>query len=811
MTFSLSSSFRRASLGLLSLAIAGLLWAPMAHATGNALSCTNNDTFPCGDFTEYQFTKVPSVFKFQARVSQAKLPIGKGVFSEVIVNVNEGSKTKCIEKFQNVEVRDSVLNLEIGLNMSCEFDELLAKSAGGLALQVCLGSANSCLKPIELASVPYAVKSSFSFRAGEAGTSEEAAVSHYTYRAAADRNLLTNDSLGTGYFDFVSFGGSKNGFLTWTPIATPDTHNLTISGRDPGSAEGTMHQLDELTLDSALTTVNDDLSVNGDQTNTGALNVKSTLGVAGKTTLQVTEVQEALTTLKPVTMKDKLMVDSGNSAAHVLDSTGLTINGDVTTHGSTELGGPLLIDGTLALQQAAYLSDIVTMRPADSQQSGAGVAALQLSEQNGQYVLHLGSSTSNGLGSASSVEVGTPLTATQGIQVLGSEASVFKGDVEFRGKVRFIGGDVDFKSAGNVQEKEGSSVAGGAAGGAGASLGEWSFSGLYLQNNGHALFQASGNGQDVTALGKLHVSGQTHTNGLIVHTSDTSFETPTTFKAQALFQGQVNISAPEDTDVMVALQRKAPGKLQIAPAGVTHLSIESPTVFTGTGTTTLFNGNARIDKVLTVVKTLAAQSDLTVGTAVDGWRLQAGASGLEHTAGENNAYQSVLRVNGGTTVDINPNGATTGFISGTRVFGPLFAKGESTFESGVTVRDQQEDVALFTQSQARFYKEALFDDGATVKVNMSGDVKEALKVSAAGVSLGLSDAGTVTSVTGTFQANGAATFQQGIGGSGLLDVKANTQSCKNEAELCKSGYFSIGALSDGQGGVVNRCCKLELQ
>lgn len=811
MKFSLSSSFRRASFGLLSLAIAGLLWMPIAHA--GALTCTNNDTFPCGDFTEYQFTKVPSVFKFQARVSQAKLPIGKGVFSEVIVNVKEGSTTKCIEKFQNVEVRDSVLNLEIGLNMSCEFDELLAKSAGGLALQVCLGSTNSCLKAIELASVPYAVKSSFSFRAGEAGTSEEAAVSHYTYRAAADRDLLLNDTLGTGYFDFVSFGGSKDGFLTWTPINTPNDHNLTISGRVPGSTTGTMHRLDKLTLDSALTTVNEELVVAGDQTNEKSLNVTTTLGVAGKTTLQVTEVEQTLTTRKPVTMEDTLMVHATGGKLHVLDDTGLTVNGHVTTHGATHLGGQLTIDGPLVVQQAAYLSNLVTMRPANanSQQSLAGVAALQLDEQNGQYVLHLGSSTSGGLGSASSVEVGTPLTATQGIEVQGIKDSVFYGPVEFRGKVKFVGGDVDFKSAGNVQEKEGSSVVGGAAGGGGASLGDWSFGTQTLQNNGYEIFQASGSGQDVTALGGLYVSGQTTTNGLRVHTSATSFETPTTFHGEALFHGQVNVSAPEDPSVMVALQRKAPGELQIAAAGVDQLSIDSPTVFTGTGTTTIFNGNARIDKVLTVVKTLAAQSDLTVGTAGDGWRLQAGASGLEHTAGENNAYQSVLRVNGGTTVDINPNGATTGFISGTRVFGPLLAKGESTFESGVTVRDQQEAVALFTQSQARFYKEALFDDGATVKVNMSGDVKEALKVSAAGVSLGLSDAGTVTSVSGTFQANGAATFQQGIGGSGLLDVKANTQSCKNEAELCKSGYFSIGALSDGQGGVLNRCCKLELQ
>ena len=810
MKFSLNSSLRRVSVGLLSLAIAGLVWMPVSHA--NELVCSNNDTFPCGDFTEFQFTKVPSVFKFQARVSQAKLPIGKGVFSEVIVNVNEGSTTKCIEKFQNVEVRDSVLNLEIGLNMSCEFDELLAKSAGGLALQVCLGSANSCLKPIELASVPYAVKSSFSFRAGEAGTSEEAAVSHYAYRAAADRDLLLNDTLGTGYFDFVSFDGSKDGFLTWTPIASTD-FNLTIGGRSPSGTEGTLEELGNLTLHSELTTVGGELVVEGNQTSKGTLSVEETLNVDGKTTLKVTEIQNTLTAQENVLVEKTLTVHGSQGAGHhhTLDQNGLTINGSVMTHGDTSLGGALHVDGALSVESDAYLSDRVTMRPSDSDQSGAGVTALQLTHEGGEYLLRLGSATVDGLESASSVQVDTSLNATQGIQVGGTASSVFNGDVEFRGKVRFIGGDIDFKSAGNVEEKEGSSVAGGAAGGAGASLGDWSFSGLYLQNNGHALFQASGSGQDVTALGGLTVNGQTSTNGIRVHTGSATFESEATFQATALFQGQVAVSGPEDSEAMIALQRAAPGELQIAPAGVTKLSVDSPTVFTGTGTTTVFNGNAQIDHVLTVVKTLAAQSDLTVGSANDGWRLQAGANGLEHTAGDANTYQSVLRVNGGNTIDINPNGATTGFISGTRVFGPLFANGESTFESGVTVRDQQQDVALFSQSQARFYKEALLDDGATVKVSVGGDVKEALKVSPSGVSLGLSDAGTVTSVSGTFQANGAATFQQGIGGSGLLDVRANEASCKNEAGLCSTGYFSIGAQSDGNGGVQNRCCKLELQ
>ena len=306
------------------------------------------------------------------------------------------------------------------------------------------------------------------------------------------------------------------------------------------------------------------------------------------------------------------------------------------------------------------------------------------------------------------------------------------------------------------------------------------------------------------------MSGTTSTSGLKVHTSPSSFETKTTFQGEALFQNQVNVSAPEDPSTMVALQRKAPGELQIAPAGVDQLTIETTTTFTGTGNTTVFNGSAQVDNVLSVLETLAAQGDITVGSAENGWLLEAGVDGIQHTAGDNNDYQSVIRVNGGSTVDINPNGFTTGFVGGTQVFGPLFAKGLTTFEAGVSVNDEQNDVALFNKDQARFYKEALFDDGATVMVSVDGDAKEALKVSAAGVSLGLNEPGTVTSVSGIFQANGAATFQLGLGGAGLLAVKAATDTCVTTTELCDTGYVSFGSQMTG-GQLANKCCKLELQ
>ncbi|MCU0664075.1 MAG: hypothetical protein MUC50_17330 [Myxococcota bacterium] len=88
---------------------------------------------------ESKFEKVPAVFKFQSRVSQGKIPLGDVTFDKIIVNVKSGSATVCSETFSKVRVLDSVLNLEIGRNMTnCDLDSVIAKTTG-LKFQVCLG------------------------------------------------------------------------------------------------------------------------------------------------------------------------------------------------------------------------------------------------------------------------------------------------------------------------------------------------------------------------------------------------------------------------------------------------------------------------------------------------------------------------------------------------------------------------------------------------------------------------------------------------------------------------------------------------
>ena len=95
-----------------------------------ALELHADDSFSCRDETgrectfqlqDNQIQKVPPVFKFQSRISQAKFPVGNAEFSQLVIKVEtvEG-RVVCQEQFSKVKVRDSVLNLEIGRMMTCK-------------------------------------------------------------------------------------------------------------------------------------------------------------------------------------------------------------------------------------------------------------------------------------------------------------------------------------------------------------------------------------------------------------------------------------------------------------------------------------------------------------------------------------------------------------------------------------------------------------------------------------------------------------------------------------------------------------------
>ena len=67
-------------------------------------------------------TPIRPKMSYQTRISQSELPILEGlVYSLTVkyVELNDGSD--CEEKFQNVRILDSVLNLELGQNAACDF------------------------------------------------------------------------------------------------------------------------------------------------------------------------------------------------------------------------------------------------------------------------------------------------------------------------------------------------------------------------------------------------------------------------------------------------------------------------------------------------------------------------------------------------------------------------------------------------------------------------------------------------------------------------------------------------------------------
>jgi len=223
---------------------ATLIAVPVA---AQEISCDNTSEYPCGyQLRNIELQKVPPIFKFQSRVSQAKLPIGEGLFQTVLVKVLRGTKVLCVEEFKSVQVVNSVLNLEIGQNMSCEIDSVIAENTD-LAFQICLGGPESCLKPIELAATPYAVKASYATIAQQAHNANTAGQAHYAHRLTADRDLFLRKKLGTGYFDFYTHAVKAatglyteeeyqefedGGFIQWTPVRNRDAKTVVVSAKD---------------------------------------------------------------------------------------------------------------------------------------------------------------------------------------------------------------------------------------------------------------------------------------------------------------------------------------------------------------------------------------------------------------------------------------------------------------------------------------------------------------------------------------------------------------------------------------------------
>lgn len=216
---------------------------------------------------------VSATFKFQTRVSQAKLPVGEAVFDSVFVNLvdNVNNQVVCAERLDNVQVRDSVMNLEIGRGFPCILSDEIARR-DDLSFQICIKNPDNCLTPIALSTVPYAIKSNYALQSQQAEQANFANQSNYAHRISADYNLLTTPAIGDGFYDFHTPLGSQTstlsgspavngGYMKWTPVDFSNDRTLNICA---GTAAGGLTDLTELNLYAANTHVRQLLEVDAD-------------------------------------------------------------------------------------------------------------------------------------------------------------------------------------------------------------------------------------------------------------------------------------------------------------------------------------------------------------------------------------------------------------------------------------------------------------------------------------------------------------------------------------------------------------------
>ena len=81
-----------------------------------------------------QIQRVPSVFRFQTKIAQRKLPSGDEVLPKLSVIIARDDEALCVERFEAVQVQDHILNLEIGRDIDCELAEVLAEVEDGLGI-----------------------------------------------------------------------------------------------------------------------------------------------------------------------------------------------------------------------------------------------------------------------------------------------------------------------------------------------------------------------------------------------------------------------------------------------------------------------------------------------------------------------------------------------------------------------------------------------------------------------------------------------------------------------------------------------------
>ena len=327
-------------------------------ALGSEIACKHPATgLPCAYQLEtVALTPVPGRLKLQARVSLAKLPVGSGILPLVEVRITAGTAKPCAEKFTNVRVEGSVMNLLIGEHLSCNLESVVGATGDAMSLELCFDESETCTPPIELASAPYAMKVARAQTARHAGTADRAAQAHYAMRFAADRDLGTRRRIGAGTVDILSPAPSEaagiysaadwepyldTGLIAWNPArGSGSKRSLHIVGRS--HATDRLAWLDELVVEATLTRVVGTLTVGADMT-THRLTVAGAVDTAAAGVMTTfsgpTHVVGFLTTTGDTTVQGAMTVDRGSSFHDLTVHHGATLEQTLTVSSAATLGG----------------------------------------------------------------------------------------------------------------------------------------------------------------------------------------------------------------------------------------------------------------------------------------------------------------------------------------------------------------------------------------------------------------------------------------------------------------------------------------
>ena len=349
-------------------------------AEAQDVPCLDTTDFPCGfALPEVSLQRAPALLQFQSRIAQSKLPQGEAVLSTVVVKLLRGTEVLCLETVKDVQVRGGLLNLTIGQGMSCELGEVLAENES-LLFQVCLGGASSCLEPIALSTVPYAIKATYASLAQQTVRANIAGQAIYAHRGTADRELYLRKTLGAGYFDFYTHAAKDavglytaaeyaayagGGFLQWSPVRDTGARRLHLAGKD--EATGQLALLTDLDLMATRTLALGDLTVTPQPGAvglevasaglhvTGDSDVTGALLVSGRTTAQGTLlVTDAGTIFGTLVVSGAGFVPSGG--VHV--SGDLSQDGDLLVLGGASIGASLHVAGNGGIEGLLVASNV---------------------------------------------------------------------------------------------------------------------------------------------------------------------------------------------------------------------------------------------------------------------------------------------------------------------------------------------------------------------------------------------------------------------------------------------------------------------